>query len=103
MKRTPLKRRTKLKRKSGLRKVSSKHAKELERYYKLRNAYMAEHPVCEMCGKEPSVDLHHRRGRGKYLCEVAYFMALDRKCHDYIHKHGAWARSKGYLISRFAR
>lgn len=94
-----------------MRRVSAKHKSRLEIYYELRNKFIAEHPWCQMCiwegkaagrGARRSVDLHHRRGRGKYLNDRSTFCALCREHHDFIHSHGKWARRNGWLISKFA-
>lgn len=80
--------------------VSTKQAKKLSEYRKLRDQYMAGHPRCEVCGCV-STDLHHKKPRASYLCDVAVFMAVCRPCHDRIHSDDAWARSKGYLLSKY--
>lgn len=103
-----------LRRKKGLRKVSAKQKGRLAEYYRKRDEYMAEHPLCEVCLElnkslhpdmlaYPAVDLHHRRGRGKYLCDERYFCATCRHHHDLIHRHGDWARKNGWLISKFQK
>lgn len=60
---------------------------------------MKDHPVCEVCGLEPSVDLHHKKGRsGDLLFDTKFFMAVSRKCHDRIHQNPKWAKESGFLI-----
>jgi hypothetical protein len=56
--------------------------------------------VCEVCGKEQSTQIHHKKGRGKLLCEKKFFLAIDDSCHRRIHEHPAWAYEMGYLIRR---
>lgn len=96
-----------LRRKKGLRKVSAKQKGRLAEYYRKRDEYMATHPFCEMhlmAGlKFPAQDLHHKRGRGKYLCDERYFSSLCRLCHDTIHNNPSWARKTGWLISKFQK
>lgn len=88
---------------SKLNPVSKKRAKENRLYLKLRNEYLEEHELCEVCELGDSFDVHHRRGRGIYLCEVEWFLAVCRPCHIYIEKHRLWAREQGYLLDRIGR
>ena len=52
--------------------------------------------TCEICGKQ-ATDIHHKKGRGKYLCNITTFMATCRPCHMYLHDNVKWAREKGYI------
>lgn len=99
LKRSPLKRKTPLFRKKKLNKVSTKQTQRNIKYYRIRDQYMKEHPVCEVCGLEPSRDLHHKKGRsGDLLFDTQFFMAVSRKCHDRIHQNPEWAKESGFLI-----
>lgn len=81
-----------------MRKVSDKQAQELKAYTEVRKVYMEAHQNCEICGK-PATDLHHRKGRGIYLSDPTWFMAVCRICHDAsIHGDPKTARSKGWLL-----
>lgn len=70
--------------------------------------YLADHPRCECvinghkCRKF-SDQIHHKRGRGKDLCNKEFFMAVCGPCHNYIERHRAWAKWSGYLINRAAQ
>ena len=111
MRRTALRRSTKRMRRTPLRKVSKKHEKELAKYYRLRDQFLRENETCEVCldlkSKRHTLtiyrsqDLHHRKGRGKYLNYKRYFCAVCRYHHTYIHDHPEWARANGWLISKF--
>jgi hypothetical protein len=82
-------------------KVSEKLSKELVEYRKVRDQYMKSTPVCEVRGcPHPPTDLHHRKGRGKYLCVVEYFMAVCRAHHNYIEMYPIWAKENGYSVDR---
>lgn len=48
---------------------------------------------------EPAVDVHHRKGRGKYLCLPRYYMGLCRHHHSWIHDHPKEARKKRYILT----
>ena len=80
-------------------KVSKNQKKRLEKYLQLRNEYLQNNPVCEVCKTKPSGEIHHRKGRdGNNL--FGYFLAVDRECHRYIEENSEWAKSMGYTISR---
>lgn len=79
--------------------VSAKLAKRLYEYRKLRDQYMADNPSCEACGSVAN-DLHHKKPRASHLCDTSIFMSVCRSCHNRIHSDDAWARSKGYLLSK---
>lgn len=93
MKRVPLKRKKKLNR------VSSKQKSRLERYYPIRNAFMEEYKVCQICRNFQATDLHHRKGRrGNLLFDTEWFMALCRTCHDWVHNNIKQAKEMGWLV-----
>lgn len=94
MKRTPLKR------KSGLKKISRTKIEASKTYLKLRLNFLQELPICEVCGKSKSQDVHHKKGRGKYHLDVETWLSTCRPCHDRIHTSPIWARENGYLIDR---
>lgn len=82
----------------AMRKVSKKVAKELKVYTEVRKQFLTENPFCAICGA-PATDVHHRRGRGQYLNDPEWFLAVCRRCHDEkIHGDPKIAREKGYLI-----
>lgn len=68
-------------------------------WYNLRNAYIAEHPICENCLKHglvvPAVHVHHKRiissGYDKdamrsLTLNENNLMSLCRSCHDKMHR-----------------
>jgi hypothetical protein len=88
----------------SLARVSSRRAVEMARYYELRRVYLALHPFCQIRAagcQGRSRDVHHRAGRyGSLLCNVNFWMALCRSCHDFVHDNPAIARKFGYLLRR---
>ncbi len=73
-------------------------------YRAIADAYRLAHPLCEACNNGPKVpqrwtdDIHHKRGRiGLLLFDVRYFMAVCRRCHDFIHQHPKEAKALGLL------
>jgi len=101
MKRTPLKRKTPLKRGGKLRRVSKKRRKQNEFYSDVREKFLGNTPVCQVCQFRMASQVHHRRGRfGDRLNEVEFFLAVCFECHDKIHHNPAWAYRMGYMIKR---
>lgn len=43
-------------------------------------------------------DVHHRKGRGKWLSHTRYFLGLCRFHHDYVETHKRDARKRGYIL-----
>lgn len=109
MKRTPLKRKTRLN------PVSKKRAKELASYRRKRAAFLRAHPCCEawlfiwnrdlefalqnplMLGVPAATDIHHVKGRGKYLNDESTWLAVSRTAHIWIHNNPSKARALGLL------
>jgi len=108
MKRTPIKR------------VSSKRAKELREYAKLREAYLAAHPYCQAtiliagldeaevisrqghygngCIVRDATEIHHVAKRyGSRLNDMSKWLAVCRGMHLYIEQDKTWARANGLL------
>jgi hypothetical protein len=93
-----LRRKTPLRRRKPLPRVSKK--RRSSGYFDQRWEFLLLHPVCQICSKRRSRDVHHMAGReGPLLCAEQFWMAVCRRCHDEIHDSPAWARSRGYLIS----
>lgn len=120
--------RSRLQRGGSLKPVSSKRAKINRIYSALRKAYLASHLDCEWWLKEhgvtegdvvangyvwlgsgasrtlvrvpPAQDIHHRRGRGKYLLDTSTWMAVSRAGHDAIHANPKESYEKGYMMPR---
>lgn len=117
---------SKLSRGSSLKPVSAKRVKINRIYSALRKKFLAEHPYCQWTLKEnnmdeaavvkfggwarnglnmlvsfpASVDIHHMKGRGKYLLDTSTWMAVSRAAHDKIHSDPKTAYEKGYLLPR---
>jgi hypothetical protein len=84
--------------KRTIRRASPRRARQLRAYAALAKTYLFEHPVCEVCRKTPSGQIHHVGGRiGNQLNITRDWLAICQPCHDRIHAHGAWAREQGFL------
>ncbi len=107
MKRTPIRR------------VSTKRAKQLREYAKLRSLFLQAHPYCQVwldlhnlnedeveqrgvcvVARIPrSVDIHHISKRnGERLNDTGLWLAVSREMHERIHREPKWARERGYLL-----
>ena len=97
---TALRRNTKPLKRTPLARVSKKRRAEYSQYRKLRAFFLSANPLCQVqvvCAMDRAKDVHHRKGRGPYLCAVETFTATCRRCHDHIHSHPTWAREVGWL------
>lgn len=97
--------RTALKRKSRLKPVSKKHSARLREYMKLRQVFLVENPVCEVTARlkdeaVPATEVHHMKGRGRYLLDTSTWLPVSREGHQLIHNNPKWARARGYILSR---
>lgn len=123
-----LKRRTPLQRGGGLKPVSAKRARINKVYGALRKKFLDARPYCEWWLKEhgctladmetngcvqwnngftikwltvpKSEDVHHRKGRGKYLLDTSTWLAVSRAAHNHIHTFTKESYDKGYLLPR---
>ena len=80
---------------------SSKKASRDREYTKVRKHFLIMHPKCGAsvvgCSKR-ATEIHHVRGRiGRLQCDTRFFMAICRKCHDWIGDNGKKARAIGLL------
>lgn len=94
---TPLRRIKALKARSPLSSISPKMKTNLRAYSALRKAYLESHPMCEIYPDQIATDIHHTKGRGKYLLDTATWMAVCRDAHRKIHDNPKWAREHGYI------
>lgn len=91
--------RSQLKRKKRLSPVGRLRRLEQQLYQQKRRKFLLEHPVCEFPGCfDRSFDIHHMQGRaGRNYLNTSTWMAVDRKHHNWIHRHPNQARALGLL------
>ena len=77
--------------------MSPKRRVEAKIYLEMKLKFMEELPICEVCMKAKSTDIHHVAGRGKHYLDEKTWMSVCRTCHDKIHKEPIWARENNYL------
>ena len=92
---------TQLLRRKAINTMSPRRKRESRVYLKLRKAFLAEHPICQMrvqCQGGRSSEVHHSRGRlGPNYLDVTGFIAACFYCHAWVHAHGRQAREAGLL------
>ena len=82
-----------------IKKISSNQSKRNQKYLKLREKYLKQEPVCEVCRLQKSSEIHHRKGRdGDNLFNE--FLAVCRDCHNKIENNPEWAKENNYTITR---
>jgi 5-methylcytosine-specific restriction endonuclease McrA len=90
--------------KTKIKPVSTKQAKALTEYSKVRKAFLAEHLYCEanLTGcLIVAQDVHHKFSgskRAAHFLEVSTWMAVCRVCHNNIHNNPKNAKELGYLL-----
>lgn len=83
-----------------MRRMSKKRQTESKEYTAQRRKFLDKLPICEVCGKANSTDVHHRKGRGKYYLDDDSWLSVCRRCHDRIHVSPDWGRANGYIVDR---
>lgn len=85
---------------------AARRSVEEREYSRLRKEWLEKYPLCQCslsdspCGKK-ATEIHHKKGRaGKLLNDTRYWMSVCRSCHDFIERHGQWAKEMGYKINR---
>lgn len=81
--------------------VSSKRAKELRLYAKLREKFLSENPMCQVCGNAQADQIHHMKKRGVYLNDVRFFLGVCAICHHRVESNPQWSRDNGYSLDKF--
>lgn len=85
--------------KKQIAKFSKKMLSNLKIYRKLRDKYLEENPICEFKGCcSNQVELHHKKTREYYLCDVSIFMSVCRYHHKWIDENDNESRELGYLL-----
>lgn len=94
--------------------MSAKRQAASKVYAEKRSAFLAAHPKCEACRfitgscainsqgvdmlANKSRDVHHTAGRsGTNYLDHTTWLAVCRRCHDWIHNNPALAREFGLL------
>jgi len=90
-------------RSKAVNKISIKLRKLTIRYTKLRAEFLKDHPLCDAKLKHCTriaTDIHHMKGRGKFLLNILTWLPVCRECHRYIEEHPYEAKQLGLSESR---
>jgi len=68
-------------------------------------ALLAERPICERCGTNPSDDVHEvvSRARGGSILDRSNLVCLCRSCHTWLTDHPAAAVDEGFSAHSWDR
>jgi len=108
-----------------IKKVAKKRVAVNKEYMKLREQFLKDHPFCQWsilemgyswgfayesdfsewirCDFNPyprSTEIHHVRGRGKYMLDTSTWMAVSEIAHKNIHNNPKHSYEKGYMKPR---
>lgn len=88
------------KKQAKIKPVSDKLSKELRMYSKLRKQFLIENPFCAVYPHLPATDIHHKKGRGKYLNDTSTWLAVSREGHTRIEMFPIEAKENGWSLRR---
>lgn len=90
------------KKKKPIRQVSKKLAAEKKTYTNMRKEFLGrfENMFCAVFPHLPSCEIHHSRGRGKYLNDTSTWIPVSREGHIFIEENPKIARERGFTGSR---
>ena len=77
-------------------KRSEKGKEDDKKYFQLRAKFLKQHLRCAVYPELKAVDVHHKRGRGKYYLDVSTWLPVSRKAHTEIEANPEWAIEMGY-------
>lgn len=83
--------------------ISKKTRQKVAKYSELRLVFLSEYPLCQCRGQHCSsiaTEVHHSKGRGKYLLDTSTYIALCHNCHVWVEMHPKEAKELNYSQSR---
>ena len=86
-----------------MKKVSDKQARLNLEYSKIRRDFLADKEICHAklhCCTLKTTDVHHMKGRGKYLLDTNTWLSVCRSCHNWIEVHPEESKELGFSISK---
>lgn len=93
-----------LKKRQYIKPVSKKTQVLNDAYTTIRRDFMLSNPICQAalpgCSTH-ATDVHHKKGRGKYILAVSSWLSVCRKCHMYIEEHPDEAIELGLSEKRY--
>ena len=86
-----------------MKKMSKKLARLTREYSKLRAEFLLNRQMCHAkihnCTLK-AADVHHMKGRGKYLLDQTTWLPVCRNCHMWIEEHPQESKELGFSISK---
>ena len=94
-----------IRRTKGIRPRSAKMTEKYGERRALVSRLLAERPICQRCGTNPSQDCHEllRRSAGGDILDEANIRTICRPCHDWIGLHPAQAIKDWWAVSRWPK
>lgn len=90
--------------KKRIKPISDKEKERRKLYKKARAEYKDVVKVCERCGTDKGLELHHKKGReGALLWDKNYFCLLCSDCHRHVHANPEESYKEGWLLSRVGK
>ena len=69
----------------------------------MRKEYLTEKSICrakiDNCGIR-ATDVHHMKGRGKYLLDINTWLPVCRNCHNWIENNPSDSYELGFSLKR---
>ena len=91
----------KKKEKKPIKKTSKSRQADQRLYEIVRERYLNNNPICEVCGTTHSDQIHHKKGKiGSLLYNERYFLAVCFPCHRHIEDNPEFAKREGYSLNR---
>lgn len=81
----------------AIRKASKSMQAKLKEYAVLRAEFLTRNTRCAVFPHLTSDQIHHVRGRGKYLNDVSTWAAVSNQGHLWIHHNPKLAKERGLL------
>lgn len=82
-------------------KVSDKRQDQNKEYLKERLKFLKANPICQVCEKSKSTEVHHKKGRtNDMLLKTEFWLAVCSRDHIFIEMKPDWARENDYTLSR---
>ena len=82
-----------------IKQMSKKLSAELIVYRDLREVFLKKNPICPVT-KQKATQIHHKKGRGKFLNVVEFWLAVSAEGHEKIEANPKWAKEMGYTLLR---
>lgn len=88
----------------AIRPMSKKLSKERKTYREMREEFLSkiDNRFCAVYPSLPSEEIHHMRGRGKYLNDTTTWLAVSRLGHVWLHENVSEAIKRGFIKSRLS-